>query len=160
MTRAEWEYRIERKSGSATWIFLFLQRHTLRPTNFSWSELYCHRRAHGLSRLDPWRSQIQNAQLYYQLEPLILTNSPFCMRVGHANKIGGKYLSEMVWLLPRTAVHRPEWFATAQHFEKKFGCAFGAAPFVYPVQIYRRLLGAQLGKMERQWENHSPKISI
>ena len=34
-------------------------RHTLKPTNFSWFELYCHRRAHGLSRSDPWRSQIK-----------------------------------------------------------------------------------------------------
>ena len=38
---------------------------------------------------------------------------------------------------------------------KKFGCAFGAASFCLPFQIYRRLLGAQLGKMERQWDNDS-----
>ena len=46
-------------------------------------------------------------------------------------KIGGKCPSGMVRLLPRRVVLKSKKIAAAQHFEKKFGCAFGAAPFVY-----------------------------
>ena len=46
-------------------------------------------------------------------------------------KIGGKCPFEMVRPLPRRVVLKSKKIATAQHFEKNFGCAFGAAPFVY-----------------------------
>ena len=38
---------------------------------------------------------------------------------------------------------------------KKFPLRLRRSSFCLPFQIYRRLLGAQLGKMERQWDNDS-----
>ena len=47
-------------------------------------------------------------------------------------KIGGKCPSEMVRLLPRRVVLKSKKNLQQPNiWRKKFGCAFGAAPFVY-----------------------------
>ena len=56
-------------------------RHTLKPINFSWFELYCHRRAHGLSRSDPWRSQIKKCAVI-----LSTGASNFTLSILHASR--------------------------------------------------------------------------
>ena len=138
MTRAEWEYRIERKSGSATWIFLFLQGQTLRPTNVSWSDLYCHRRAHGLSRSDPWRSQIKKWAVI-----LPTGASDFKLPILHASRA----ISDQAYGAKGVGVSKPwprKYFDPGELYmglnnlrrpkisKKNCCCAFGAAPFAYP----------------------------
>ena len=59
-----------------------------------------------------------------------------------------KYISP--WFLPRRAVHGSKKFVTSKSFEKKILLRLRRSYFCLPIQIYRRLLGAKVGNMERQ----------